>query len=130
VRGSGPGGQSINKTENNVQLVHKPTRIRVTCQETRSLIQNRKIARKILLDKLDQIHNPGISKQELLRAKQQERERRRKKKARKKSKAKAAKEGREENENEDGDRPDDIVDSDEPLPSPSQQHRYRDWLVI
>ncbi|KAL4076967.1 hypothetical protein V8B97DRAFT_1359052 [Scleroderma yunnanense] len=27
VRGSGPGGQSINKTKNNVQLLHKPTGI-------------------------------------------------------------------------------------------------------
>lgn len=52
VRGSGPGGQSINKTQNNVQLLHKPTGIRVNCQETRSLTQNRQIARKILLEKV------------------------------------------------------------------------------
>lgn len=51
-KGSGPGGQSINKTENNVQLLHKPTGIRVTCQQTRSLSQNRAIARKILRDKV------------------------------------------------------------------------------
>ena len=50
--GSGPGGQSINKTNNNVQLLHKPTGIQVKCQETRSLQQNRKIARKILLEKV------------------------------------------------------------------------------
>ena len=50
--GSGPGGQSINKTKNNVQLLHKPSGIRVTCQETRSLEQNRKFARRILLDKV------------------------------------------------------------------------------
>ncbi|KAN0115944.1 RF-1 domain containing protein [Russula decolorans] len=85
VRGSGPGGQSINKTQNNVQLLHKPTGIRVSCQETRSLKQNRKIARRILLDKLDDVNNPGLSKKEIKRAKQLERERRRRKKAKKKA---------------------------------------------
>ena len=54
--GSGPGGQSINKTNNNVQLLHKPTGIQVKCQETRSLQQNRKIARKILLEKVRILH--------------------------------------------------------------------------
>ncbi|EED77345.1 predicted protein [Postia placenta Mad-698-R] len=83
VRGSGPGGQSINKTENNVQLLHKPTGLRVSCQETRSLSQNRKLARRILLGKLDALYNPGLSKQEVKKALQQERKRRRKKKAKK-----------------------------------------------
>ncbi|KAI0747649.1 RF-1 domain-containing protein [Daedaleopsis nitida] len=83
VRGSGPGGQSVNKTENNVQILHKPTGIRVACQETRSLTQNRKFARRILLDKLDALYNPGLSKQEMQKAKQIERERRRRKKAKK-----------------------------------------------
>ncbi|TCD65632.1 hypothetical protein EIP91_002437 [Steccherinum ochraceum] len=84
VRGSGPGGQSINKTENNVQLLHKPTGIRVACQETRSLAQNRKLARRRLLEKLDHLQNPGLSKADLLQAKQNERERRRRKRAKKK----------------------------------------------
>ncbi|KJA20240.1 hypothetical protein HYPSUDRAFT_142437 [Hypholoma sublateritium FD-334 SS-4] len=88
VRGSGPGGQSINKTENNVQLVHKPTGLRVACQDTRSLSQNRKLARRWLLEKaclLDKMVNPGLSKEELKAAKQRERERQRRKKAKKKA---------------------------------------------
>ncbi|KAF8911154.1 RF-1 domain-containing protein, partial [Gymnopilus junonius] len=89
VRGSGPGGQSINKTENNVQLVHKPTGIRVSCQDTRSLSQNRKLARKWLLAKLDELSNPGLSKESMKAARQRERERQRRKKAKKKAKKKS-----------------------------------------
>ncbi|KAG6376519.1 hypothetical protein JVT61DRAFT_2512 [Boletus reticuloceps] len=60
VRGSGPGGQSINKTENNVQLLHRPTGIRVACQETRSLATNRMLARRCILEKA--CHNISPSK--------------------------------------------------------------------
>ncbi|KIY51012.1 hypothetical protein FISHEDRAFT_14108, partial [Fistulina hepatica ATCC 64428] len=83
VRGSGPGGQSINKTENNVQLLHKPSGIRIHCQDTRSLEQNRKLARRRLLEKLDNMLNPGISKQHMQIARRSERERQRRKKAKK-----------------------------------------------
>ncbi|KAF9246126.1 RF-1 domain-containing protein [Melanogaster broomeanus] len=92
VRGSGPGGQSINKTENNVQLLHKPTGLRVACQETRSLATNRMLARRHLLEKLDKVYNPGLSKGDLQRAKQNERERQRRKKAKKKAKKQAEQE--------------------------------------
>jgi len=84
VKGSGPGGQSINKTENNVQLLHKPTGIRVSCQSWRSLDLNRRHARKLMFEKLDKLSNPGISKDDLRRALQQERTRRRRRKQEKK----------------------------------------------
>jgi len=83
VRGGGPGGQAINKTQNNVQLVHRPTGLRVACQDTRSLETNRMLARRWLRDKLDRMVNPGLSAGELAAAKQRERERRRRKKAKK-----------------------------------------------
>lgn len=62
VRGSGPGGQKVNKTSNRVVLVHTPTGLRVECQDTRSLQQNRKIARRRLLEKLDDHVNGSRSK--------------------------------------------------------------------
>ncbi|KAK5703082.1 hypothetical protein LTR97_004029 [Elasticomyces elasticus] len=53
LKGSGPGGQKINKTSSAVQLKHLPTGIVVKCQETRSRQLNRKFARNILAEKLD-----------------------------------------------------------------------------
>ncbi|BFZ18546.1 hypothetical protein BsWGS_21584 [Bradybaena similaris] len=57
VRGSGPGGQAVNKTSNCVVLKHKPSGIVVKCHETRSLEDNRKLARQKLEEKLDQMLN-------------------------------------------------------------------------
>ena len=90
VRGSGAGGQKINKTSNKVVLIHNPTQIKVECQETRSLQQNRKIARKRLRLKLDEHLNGRHSKERRLaekrvakktRSKARSRARQRKKKA-------------------------------------------------
>ncbi|KAK9894166.1 hypothetical protein P389DRAFT_155256 [Cystobasidium minutum MCA 4210] len=64
VRGSGPGGQSINKTNISVSLLHKPTGIRVQCHQTRSREWNRSLARKILRERVDLALNPGESKLE------------------------------------------------------------------
>ncbi|KAF2182818.1 hypothetical protein K469DRAFT_711520 [Zopfia rhizophila CBS 207.26] len=55
LKGSGPGGQKINKTSSAVQLKHLPTGIVVKCQETRSRSQNRKIARKILGERIEEL---------------------------------------------------------------------------
>jgi len=62
VRGTGPGGQKINKTSNRVVLVHEPTQLRVECQDTRNLHDNRKIARKRLREKLDDYLHGSQSK--------------------------------------------------------------------
>ncbi|NWI13108.1 CL065 factor, partial [Crypturellus soui] len=53
VRGDGPGGQATNKTNNCVVLKHIPTGIVIKCHQTRSVEQNRKIAREILQEKVD-----------------------------------------------------------------------------
>ncbi|CAE6425717.1 hypothetical protein ACGC1H_004765 [Rhizoctonia solani] len=89
VRGSGPGGQAINKTSSSVSLIHRPTGIRVQCQATRSREQNRKIARKIMLEKLDQLANPGLSKLEVQQEKIRAQKRQRAKKAKKRARLRA-----------------------------------------
>lgn len=76
IKGSGPGGQAINKTQNCCQIKHIPTGrshrktiegekttdsfvsgIVVTCQQTRFLEKNRELARRQLQERLDLHHN-------------------------------------------------------------------------
>ena len=64
IRGSGAGGQKINKTSSCVQLLHAPSGIEVRCQKSRSQALNRYYARAILCDKLDLLLNAAKSKKQ------------------------------------------------------------------
>jgi protein subunit release factor B len=55
VRGSGSGGQKINKTSNCVFLKHLPTGVCIKCQMDRSREMNRFLARRELCDQLEAI---------------------------------------------------------------------------
>ena len=61
MRGSGPGGQSVAKTNNCIQLTHIPSGIIVKNHESRSLDRNRENARKKLIEELDKLYNGDCS---------------------------------------------------------------------
>lgn len=69
TKGGGRGGQKVNKSNNCVLLVHKPTNTYVKCHATRSLVQNRILARKIMMNRLDELYNGNQSRTSVLRAK-------------------------------------------------------------
>jgi len=54
VRGSGKGGQKVNKTSSTVQLIHRPLGIEVKVQAHREQSRNRLGAWKLLILKLEE----------------------------------------------------------------------------
>lgn len=52
IRGTGAGGQKINKTSSTVVLRHVPTGIEVRCQRERSQALNRILAREELCERI------------------------------------------------------------------------------
>ncbi|KAH8600867.1 RF-1 domain-containing protein [Bisporella sp. PMI_857] len=62
LKGSGPGGQKINKTASAVQLKHIPTGMVLKVQHTRSRSQNRKIAREMLAERVEMLEKGEASR--------------------------------------------------------------------
>jgi peptide chain release factor 1 len=63
MRSQGSGGQSVNRTESAVRVVHLPTGIDVKCQEGKSQHSNRDRAFQILYAKLQQIEDDKVRKE-------------------------------------------------------------------
>jgi protein subunit release factor B len=84
IRGSGKGGQKINKTASCVQLTHRPSRIQVRCQEGRSQQLNRFQARRLLCDAIERKEQGRVLREEQEREKIRRQKRKRSKRAKQK----------------------------------------------
>ncbi len=54
MRARGPGGQHVNKTESAIRLTHVPTGTTVSMQDSRSQMQNRELAWRVLRSRIAQ----------------------------------------------------------------------------
>jgi protein subunit release factor B len=84
IRSSGPGGQKVNKSSSCVYLIHIPTGLSVKCQRERSQSLNRFLARRLLLDKIEQQQKGFIAQEKEILEKIRRQKRKRSKRAKEK----------------------------------------------
>jgi peptide chain release factor len=61
VKSGGHGGQNVNKSSTCVMLLHRPSGLQVKCQATRQQGLNRYLARRLLLDRIEELRTGRVA---------------------------------------------------------------------
>jgi peptide chain release factor len=77
IKGSGSGGQKVNKTASCVYLSHAKSGVSVKCQKTRSREDNRFFARRLLCEQVEYKTTGQMSQKEKMMAKIKKQKKRR-----------------------------------------------------